>query len=363
MRCASWLNKIDVGWIIEVLTGMGVPVSEIRRCPALASVRGSQSTTVIRFEEYLELLNWASDRLNDPFVGLHIGARMAPEHFGVFGYMLRNAGSIRRYCYVLSRYIRLLAPGISLSFVEGREMSSLSYEIGAHTRQETRHDVEHTLATLTTFFRAILGPSWRPDRVCFVQTEPCKIEEYTRFFDADVLFNQPRNSIEFGNALLDVRIQHSDTRLLSILQNQADLALDKLASNSDIVSRARIVIVNELQSRRLTADYVAKQLNLSRTAFYVHLHRNGTSFQALKDEIVTRVARKALADTRISLGEIALMLGYSGHSAFVRGLARLTGQTPSAYRRHAQGSAKGRSGSRNLTAAKLPKSFQPKRFQ
>lgn len=340
MRRARWLNKIDVDWVIEILIDMGISVSEIRRLPALASVGQGQSTTLVSFEDYLALLNWASDRLDDPFVGLHIGARMVPEQFGVFGYLLRNAGSLRKYCYIVSRYIRLIAPEISLVFEEGPETSSLSYEVDAHTRQEIRHDVEHTLATLTTFLRAILGQSWCPRRVCFVQAEPEEIEVYTSFFGTEVLFDQPRNSIEFDNALLDVRIQQSDKRLFSILQSQANRALDELASKPDIVNRARIVIVNELQTRRVTADYVAAQLNLSRTAFYARLHENGTSFMALKDEIVTRVAKKALADTQVSLGEIALMLGYSEHSAFVRGFARLTGQTPSAYRRQAQGRAK-----------------------
>ena len=342
MRGTRWLETINVDWIIEALTGMGIALSELRSFPALAAIRPDERTTVISFEDYLELLNWASIRLDDPFIGLHIGARMVPEQFGMFGYLLRNAAGIRQYCHILSRYIRLIAPDISLTFEERRETSSLFYEIGAQTRQETRHDVEHTLATLTTFLRAILGPKWRPDRVCFVQAMPERIDEFTEFFGPDVLFGQPRNSIEFSKALLDVRIHQSDTRLLAILQDQADRALDELASNPDVVSRARIVIVNELQSRRLTADYVAHQLNLSRTAFYARLQQSGTSFLALKDEIVLRVARKALADTQISLSEIAFMLGYSEHSAFVRGFVRLTGQTPSAYRRAAQASAKKR---------------------
>jgi AraC-like DNA-binding protein len=333
MTQSSLSYPINVDWIIDALHALGLGLEEIMHVPAIAAARQGQGATVIPFESYLALLNWASTALHDPLLGLHIGARMEPEQLGLFGYLLRNSRTVGEYCLVLSRYIGLIAPNIALTFTEGRDISLLSYQILSHTRQNTQHDVDHSLATLTTFLRAIIGPDWHPACVCLVRPAPEHAEEMAAFFQTTLHFNQPRDEIAFSSALLDIAITQSDPNLLAILRKQAEQALAGVAKNPDIINRTRIIIVNELQSNRLTSDHVARQLNLSRTSFYERLKEKGTSYQTLKDEVVLKIAREALADTNIPLSELAFMLGYSEHSAFVRGFTRLAGQTPLAYRK------------------------------
>ena len=58
-------------------------------------------------------------------------------------------------------------------------------------------------------------------------------------------------------------------------------------------------------------------------------------YARLVDEVRRRLSDKYLADTSLSLGEIAYQLGYSEISAFHRSYCRWTGRTPAADRRTA----------------------------
>jgi AraC-like DNA-binding protein len=63
------------------------------------------------------------------------------------------------------------------------------------------------------------------------------------------------------------------------------------------------------------------------------LRERGIIYAALIDQVRRRLSSRYLADAKLSLGEIAYLLGYSESSAFNRAYRRWTGRTPSADRR------------------------------
>lgn len=62
------------------------------------------------------------------------------------------------------------------------------------------------------------------------------------------------------------------------------------------------------------------------------LSEAGTSFSVLLDETRTRLAKRYLSATGVSLKEIPYLLGYEGPSSFFRAFRVSTGQTPLEFR-------------------------------
>ena len=77
---------------------------------------------------------------------------------------------------------------------------------------------------------------------------------------------------------------------------------------------------------------VAKRLEVSDRTLRRHLAREGTTFQAVLDELRFANARELLEVTTMSMGEIALALSYSTHSAFDGAFRRWSGTTPQRWR-------------------------------
>jgi len=63
------------------------------------------------------------------------------------------------------------------------------------------------------------------------------------------------------------------------------------------------------------------------------LKEEGTSFQALLDNMRKELALGYMRDTQMNFGEIAYVLGFSTPGAFQRAFKRWTGETPGDYRR------------------------------
>lgn len=79
-------------------------------------------------------------------------------------------------------------------------------------------------------------------------------------------------------------------------------------------------------------DEVAGRLGLHPRALRRRLRAEGTSFEAIKDEVRQRAARELLRLGDLSIGDIAATLDYATPSAFVHAFRRWTGTSPGVWR-------------------------------
>ena len=100
--------------------------------------------------------------------------------------------------------------------------------------------------------------------------------------------------------------------------------------------RVRASIVNGLSGDSFSRGAVAASVNMSASTLQVKLSRAGVSFQQLLDETRRELALGYIEQSRLSITEIAFMLGFSDLSNFIRAFRRWTGKSPTEFRSHAQ---------------------------
>jgi AraC-like DNA-binding protein len=81
-----------------------------------------------------------------------------------------------------------------------------------------------------------------------------------------------------------------------------------------------------------TAERVARALHMSRRTMTRKLERERTTFNAELDAVRREMAVERVLDTKVSLAEIAFLLGFSHVESFHRAFRRWTGETPLTYR-------------------------------
>jgi AraC-like DNA-binding protein len=74
---------------------------------------------------------------------------------------------------------------------------------------------------------------------------------------------------------------------------------------------------------------------MSRRTLARQLAEEGTSFEALLDEVRLGVALQGLTGSELNVQDVAFLLGYSETAAFSRAFRRWTGQSPAEYRKSA----------------------------
>ncbi len=99
-----------------------------------------------------------------------------------------------------------------------------------------------------------------------------------------------------------------------------------------LAARVRAVLRESLPAGEARAQFVAADLCLSARTLQRQLAAEGTSFQALLDEVRAVMAQDYLSRTDLSAEEIAYLLAYRDPSSFYRAFQGWTGTTPGRLR-------------------------------
>ena len=75
-------------------------------------------------------------------------------------------------------------------------------------------------------------------------------------------------------------------------------------------------------------DVIASRLGLSQRTLARRLARDGLNFTEVMDELRADLAKRHLEDSRLSISQIAWLVGYQEVSAFTHAFKRWTGMTP-----------------------------------
>ena len=100
--------------------------------------------------------------------------------------------------------------------------------------------------------------------------------------------------------------------------------------------KARQVLCRLLPQGEPKREMVAQTLHLSQRTLQRRLQEEGTSFQALLDDTRRELAEQYLAQPRMTLLEIAYLLGFADPSNFFRAFRRWFDATPGEYRARLQ---------------------------
>ncbi|MCA8879542.1 MAG: AraC family transcriptional regulator ligand-binding domain-containing protein [Rhodobacteraceae bacterium] len=105
-----------------------------------------------------------------------------------------------------------------------------------------------------------------------------------------------------------------------------------------MAARVRHALRASIVSGRSDMPEIAVRLQLHPRTLRRALEREGTTFAALRDEVLHTVARELLSLTTLHVSDIALALNYAHTGAFSNAFRRWSGTTPSEWRRlHAVG--------------------------
>ena len=132
----------------------------------------------------------------------------------------------------------------------------------------------------------------------------------------------------FPQRVMELPIISGDSHLLHILEAHADDLLSERRIATGLQGLVENQLLSMLPSGRVQMAAVAQQLGMSERSFKRHLAHEGTTFGEILDRLRNRIALRYLEDRRMTLQQIAWLLGYSEIGAFNHAFKRWTGTSP-----------------------------------
>lgn len=276
------------------------------------------------------LLERAAAHLQDPQLGLRLGQTIQLSHFGLLGYVFHACSDVQAALVRVRQFHRLLHDVNPLQvYFEG---GTVTLEWSAVHGKPGALVSETALTALVKLLRELTGTAVAVCDVRFFHPAPADSRPYAEFFGSPVHFDQPVTAVRFPVATLSLPVRHADAALLGVLEQHAHALLAALPGDDDWVHSVRRCLLRQLREGEPSQEKVAAELYLTPRTLHRRLLERGVSFRQLLEEVRKQLAVDYLRDSRLSLAEVARLVGFSEQSAFQRAFKRWTGQTPRDFR-------------------------------
>ncbi|HMJ14583.1 MAG TPA: AraC family transcriptional regulator [Polyangiaceae bacterium] len=292
------------------------------------------------------LLEWL-EKTGDTALGLHAGECIESADFGVVHHAVRNSPNLRRALLSMTRYIRLLDDNLETVLSEIDDRCVWQYHNLVPSPLAALNDFQ--VAAGLTSIRGILAAKVHPLEVHLRHEMATNEAEYARFFRAPVRFGCEHNALVFPRALLDHPLALGSIELHGAFQHQAERMLEQLTHSDTVPAKVRQLLLKRLDEGNVHIAQTARDLHMSPATLRRRLAEAGTTHKDLLDELRRQIALHHVQEGRLSVGEVAFLLGFSSQSAFGKAFRRWVGSSPQEYRAQRRSAAPASAGPRSTS--------------
>lgn len=188
--------------------------------------------------------------------------------------------------------------------------------------------VDAALAIACSIMRRLCGTGWAPSEVHLSRRRHADPAPLRRYFRSPLRYNVAMAGLVFPQEDLARVPVEADSA--SSEAYRASLERDGLVTSFS--DKVRYAVRRQLALGDASADEVARGFRMHRRTLHRRLQAEGTEFRAIADEVRFAIAQNCLRDTDLRISEIALSLGYSEESAFIRAFRKWAGTPPGDWR-------------------------------
>ena len=268
----------------------------------------------------------------DPLLGLKLGKAYTLQTYGLFGYAFLSAPNLRQALAIVSSYGPLTFTLFRVEFRETAAAGILQFSRLLDIPDDLfTFYVDRDLAAVLAEVQPGLPSPIRPTGITLMHDGQGREGAYRDFFGCPVSFNGPRSEVRVDAVVLDTPMPLQDAETSAICQQQCQLLLARMSKSSGFVERVRQCIVAR-PGYFPDIDYVADKLHMTGRTLRRRLSAEDSSYQQILADVRYELAREYLATSKLSIEEIAAMLGYSSPGNFTHAFKRWHGSPPRQYR-------------------------------
>ncbi|MDX9838440.1 MAG: AraC family transcriptional regulator [Azoarcus sp.] len=280
-------------------------------------------------EQYGAIWHVLASTLDDEFFGMD----SHPMRYGSFAMLCHAVLDCTSLGHALDRAARFLS--LVLDDVRGAVVTDKkSAQLQLHDRQDNPRDFAHGTLIVILYGLAcwLTGRRLVIQEVSFVQCCPENLAEYHLVFGQNIQFSQSQSALFLESRALSLPIIRDGRALTEFLRKAPANFLVKYRNEGGYVARIRKALSATPFDQWPIFGDLAARLRTTESTLRRRLESEGSSFQAVKDDLRRDQAINLLCNTVIPVEDIALELGFKENSAFYRAFKKWTGLSPGSYR-------------------------------
>ena len=285
--------------------------------------------------DYYNFLELALETVSIPAFGFKTGHKFTAADYGVLGYAIMSSPTVGHGLDIYFKYQRLVGSGAGFSESFRIEGDSAIISIASdHLKSPALHrfDIEEAVAqwSNSNTIRTEHQPS-NLIRVNFSATRPDYAEYIEEQLMCPVYYGESRTEIFFPRARLEQPIVTANEVASEICEQRCQSILGSIADSNSITTRVKRLLISQPEQATDPLE-VASKLHMSYRTLRRRLSNEGTTLKQISDELRVKLAMDYLADSQMSVKEIAYFLNFSEAANFHRTFKAFADMTPLGYR-------------------------------
>jgi AraC-like DNA-binding protein len=316
---------------VPLMRELGIDGNALIEGAGLKSDVLSAPDAIISYAAFLDVLAAAREASGLQHIGLMLADRQPLSILGPLGFAIAQSPDVRAAIGQLNEFIHLHSNGLAVRLVTEGSIAMWRLEVLLANRPGVRQQEDLAVGIGIGILRTLLGRDWSPELVTLQRRAPMNSAPYRQAFRCPVEFEAEHNQAVFDSHVLDHHIAQSNSQLHAILNSHLR-GLDA-SGKLDFATEVQQIILHAMKGGECTLPRVAQMLGTSQRTLQRRLAGEGRSFRDELETVRSRVAMRYLEETAIPLTSLSMTLGYADLAAFSHAFRRMTGSSPSAWRK------------------------------
>jgi AraC-like DNA-binding protein len=313
----------------------GIELAPLLRASGLTAARIDDANERIDVDEQIAFVDEVARALGRDCLGFELAQAFDLRLIGLLYYVAASSETLGEAVQRVQRFSPVGNEAVVIRCSTAADMEIRLDHVGV-ARHSDRHQVEFFLAALVRMCRSITGMALAPVRVTIAHPRSEDISRYNAFFGCATTFQADYDAVAFPEACPRLPAVGADPHLSEILVRYCEETLwSRRKVDGPFRTKVENAIAPLLPHGRPRAHVVAQKLRMSPRTLARRLADEDVSFASVLEEMRRALASRYLEDPKLSISQVAWLLGYEEVAAFTHAFRRWTGQTPSMMRRSA----------------------------
>lgn len=339
---AGWaeplFSPVKIATVVQVLAESGVPPAALLEGTGIDGTRLQDLDYKTSTAQLYGLLRRVAHLHWRPDLGRRVGARLRVTAYGLYGYALLSAPTMRAVMECGTRFHALANPLVPIrGVIDGDSVAwhfPARHELMLPELDERLYRllIELQMATHHTLSQDVMGPWCRPSFVGVAWAAPADADTWADTFGCTPRFGQPRCELRYPADWLERPPQLANPITAAQTSRECARLLESLEGGASIARR----VYRELMrtpGRFPGIESIASTLCMTGRTLRRRLQAEGTSYADMLTRVRRALAEDYLRGTRMSIDDIAAALAFSDGRSFRQAFQRWTGRSPSDFRR------------------------------
>lgn len=267
-----------------------------------------------------------------PELGLIMGPRYHLSSYGMLGLAAKSSATLADCYRVVLGNILLTWTFFEVTVYDKGQHAYLQMDPIRDLGEAIQFMIDRDLSAAWGIACDALGQTLPLTGVEFRHKQPDYASTYEAVFGCPVRFGADYNRFQFDAKWLAHPLPEAEPDTSRVFTDQCQNIARSLSSGDSFSEHIRYFLLDTQQSTP-SLETVSRATNTSPRTIQRRLAAEGTNFQEVLNNVRVNLASEFLLTTSLSIEKIAEKLGYSDAAAFSNGFKRMTGKTPSSFRR------------------------------